>query len=61
MDLFVSQISEASSSINPFETPTEQQEQCDCMGQKKNCWSLMLFSNTLVVAVSVAILGTNRY
>ena len=35
--------------------------QCDCMGQKKNCWSLMLFSNTLVVAVSVAILGTNRY
>ena len=35
--------------------------QCDCMGQKKNCWSLMLFSNTLAVAVSVAILGTNRY
>ena len=35
MDLFVWQISEASSIINPFETPTEQHEHCDCLGQKK--------------------------
>ena len=35
MDLFVSQISEASSSINPFDTPMELQEHCDCLGQNK--------------------------
>ena len=45
MDLFVWQISEASSIINPFETPRSNGSNVTVWGQKRNCWWLKLPTN----------------
>ena len=60
MDLFVWQTSEASSSKNPFETPTEQREQYGCVGQKKNWWwwKLPLISKSSATSHGHGTLGT---